>query len=533
MKIYLLQIVSFFKKTESCINYFTGGMVSIAVIGYPSAGKSSLINAVIRRSVCNTAMKRTTEVSTEYTVESINQIIPNSRIERIISSDDIEISKIIDVPGLSDSGDIEKNFDKITFEVLTKVDIVIWCTDSNNAFLTVAEFEAFQNIRSRIDKNASTTGHACILQIYMTKFDVRVDMETVFNSVEKPSSVSGGEIETEDSDVFGLMRGVYEKTGIKPIPFNAFGLSLLQGSESLRKLILKKCNPTPHNTQFNLKPAIDQLPYDRDRAAFRTFIDGSLTQYRVELVAKFDSNKYGFTGSDITDSFQLPISINERHCGIFDRYSFGANRYRMILVAKPQTIVNHGIPESHIKDLVDFILIKTQKECEDFGKKFNITCTGVYSEALWNNYSTVLRIESDSLYAPRFVIDDYGTLYPNCLDRFQHVHNFRLYNIMKWNHYAMAAKLYYTTMIKTRNHPHNIIGIVDYGINFGVLGDWVPDNCINIDVATKPLNEIVTNAFVNKVIKRRSELGLEYISEAMILTRIMLSRTTGEFLSVL
>lgn len=481
-------------------------MVSIVVVGYPSSGKSSLINSVIKRSVCPTGVKRTTEKPTVYTVETVNGLLPNSKIDAIVSSDDVVINEIIDVPGMSDSGDTAKTFDTITFDILSKADIVIWCTDSRTAFLTTSELAAFNAVRARIDRNASTIGHACVLQIYMTKFDIKVDLNTVFDEVVPKAQSTSGEIESEDSDVLALVREVYTKTGIKPVPFNAFGLSVSQGSEALQRLVLKSCSPTKHNIQFNIKPAIDQLPAEHERAKFRSFIEGQLTTYRNELGARTYLAEPNHVRHSVPPyTWSGPIISQQNYDKYLDRTSH-----------KLVKLCIENVSNAFMKHLIRFILIKTVDEHALFCKEFNIKGTGPYLECMWNTYSLYLKVTN---------IDELKTVEQD------HTQCFRIYNILSWTDIKKACKFYYNSVhidiydVSISTYTHTI--------QFGKLGCHVPYNTLNSDSVLKPLREVLSTEFVNRVHVAREEIGLEPLSEAIILTRILASRTTSEFLSLL
>ena len=85
--------------------------MDIALVGLPSAGKSSIINSLIGKRMAQSGVSRTTTEVKLY--------------DNLISDDDIKY-KIYDLPGIADIEDKDNNFDTLIFDTIRKCNMVIW-----------------------------------------------------------------------------------------------------------------------------------------------------------------------------------------------------------------------------------------------------------------------------------------------------------------------------------------------------------------------------------------------------------------------
>jgi small GTP-binding protein len=100
---------------------------TIAFIGLPSSGKSSIINSLIGKRILESGISRTT---TEYIL-----------LDNIIEDDNNNKFKVMDLPGIGDS---EHN---VNFNELTNKHIIIWTSDVNKAFITTHEVNEYNRIK--------------------------------------------------------------------------------------------------------------------------------------------------------------------------------------------------------------------------------------------------------------------------------------------------------------------------------------------------------------------------------------------------
>ena len=73
--------------------------IRICLVGLPSSGKSSIINSLCFKRLCQTGISRTTTTATTF--------------EGLKSDDDIEFN-ICDLPGIADIDDVDKNMMKLS-----------------------------------------------------------------------------------------------------------------------------------------------------------------------------------------------------------------------------------------------------------------------------------------------------------------------------------------------------------------------------------------------------------------------------------
>ena len=106
--------------------------ISICTIGFPSTGKSTLINCIGGKYLLASGLCRTT--------------IEIKKINKVLKSDDGIDFVMSDMPGINDAIDTKKEFNELTYKEIVNHDIILWCTDINTAFLTDYEKKEVDNI---------------------------------------------------------------------------------------------------------------------------------------------------------------------------------------------------------------------------------------------------------------------------------------------------------------------------------------------------------------------------------------------------
>ena len=107
----------------------------IGLVGLVSAGKSSIINALVGDKVAKTGICRTTTEPSLY--------------ENLISDDNIKYN-IYDLPGISDIEDTTNKYTEVVYSIIKKCNIVFWVSDIHKAFLTKHELTEFEKIKTQI-----------------------------------------------------------------------------------------------------------------------------------------------------------------------------------------------------------------------------------------------------------------------------------------------------------------------------------------------------------------------------------------------
>lgn len=130
--------------------------MDIALVGLPSAGKSSVINSLLGKRMAQSGVSRTTTEVKLY--------------DNLISDDDIKY-KIYDLPGIADIEDKDNKFDTLIFDTICKCNMVIWVSDIIKSFITNHEMKEFEKIQNYIKQLGLKEGISIQLIILLSKVD--------------------------------------------------------------------------------------------------------------------------------------------------------------------------------------------------------------------------------------------------------------------------------------------------------------------------------------------------------------------------
>lgn len=253
--------------------------ISICCTGFPSAGKSMLINSFmgVRRLV--TSLVRST-----VECKKINK--------KLISDDGVEFY-ITDLPGINDASDSKKEFNELTYKEIVNHDIILWCSDINGAFLTDYEKKEVDVILKilRDDTIANSRSHELV--ILLTKCNVDIKKETdeshkhtnanveVKKGVKKfgyPEDDDDYELSGDETasyvDVYNKVCDIFKSENIRVMCFNAFGRIHHFNdnmSEELKKLVRRICTPTNNNIYFELKWYVNNNIERKNRTQLMSF----------------------------------------------------------------------------------------------------------------------------------------------------------------------------------------------------------------------------------------------------------------------
>ena len=122
-------------------------MITVGFAGLPSAGKSTMVNALAGKRVLESAVCRTT---TEVCIVGATNTVgaPTWVETKLVSDDGVEFCAV-DLPGICDAEDTSGAFDAVTHEWAAMCDVVVWVTDARTAFLTTHEAREYTAPRSK------------------------------------------------------------------------------------------------------------------------------------------------------------------------------------------------------------------------------------------------------------------------------------------------------------------------------------------------------------------------------------------------
>ena len=231
-------------------------MLTVCFAGLPSAGKSTMINALAGKRVLESGICRTT--TEPCVVGSANTVGAQKWVPTKLESDDGVEFCAVDLPGICDAEDATGSFDGVTREWAAKCDVVVWVTDARTAFLTTHEAREYAALRAATQEKADEDGTLYQFCIVLAKYDAS-------GGVSAPSNGTfiEGEIRTHTEDT--TIDGNYERV-VRAFPetrvakFSAFARIVSSGSEALRALVSSSSSGSSGaNAAFELKWATDGL----------------------------------------------------------------------------------------------------------------------------------------------------------------------------------------------------------------------------------------------------------------------------------
>lgn len=219
---------------------------TVAFIGLPEGGKSSIINSLLNKRVLQSGVCRTT------TSEKI--------LDEIIIDDDGNKFKVLDLPGICDSEEKDTKFTEITLAHITNANLIFWVSDVNKAFITTHEVEEYNKIKKYLEKITYETGTLYDISIILSKCNMKYDLEKTKQIKEEAKNIfdKNGELIDldEDTNMIDMVNKVREKFPKDNIMlFNAFGRTLNHKSvsQNFKNFIMKKYdNASNHNTSFTI-----------------------------------------------------------------------------------------------------------------------------------------------------------------------------------------------------------------------------------------------------------------------------------------
>ncbi len=239
----------------------------VAFVGLPSAGKSTLINALTHKRLLQTGVCRTTKEVHLIGEQNLFNFSLDRFHEISLTSDDGVPMTILDLPGLAaaENKGTEKNFNELTDAWITHSNIIFWVSDLKSAFMTTHEKQEFDNVVKMLKKSTDETGTLYQVAILLSKYE-HIDIQPT-GEKQRESKNGDGEIvdvieDTTILDCHKRVTDIFKDTDIPIFKFNAFGriLHSKKSSQSLLQLVntLRPCVPNT-NCQFNLQWAIKDI----------------------------------------------------------------------------------------------------------------------------------------------------------------------------------------------------------------------------------------------------------------------------------
>lgn len=299
----------------------------ITLCGFPSAGKTTVCNALAKKRYGQTGTSRTTFETTCVGVNKIEGV--DKWFNHPLTSDDNYEFNIIDCPGLSDTKDDHK-FEETTEAMIKKSDIMIWVTPVESAFVNRHEKGTYDHLVSVLSAHTKATYKLHKHFILVTKVDFLCDKSTKTSMVLEDGEIAG----YEDSDYGGNVEHV-KKLYDAVYLFNSFGRIAKYGSGALKQIV-KTC-PTNINIEFNLGKYLNNFADDQETLYTKGFIN--------LLTTTLKDNKY--RSKDIAIMKHLSPLID--HSAVKIKYQAGFSTEAALLIESE--IVNDEF--GHMIDIIE------------------------------------------------------------------------------------------------------------------------------------------------------------------------------------
>lgn len=190
-------------------------MLTIGIIGQVSAGKSSFINSLFGAYVSTAALSRDTYRILEYRTGAVDNSIEITRELAKVRNANLDGSnkidkeilnafrdltlrphwssarfRLLDFPGFNDSNDASGDFLRLVLDNLAQIDILIYVTSAQTAFLQTSETLLYGKIAASV-KEQESRGIFTRMVVVVNKYDDRDDeeLESVFKAIKLAEDV--------------------------------------------------------------------------------------------------------------------------------------------------------------------------------------------------------------------------------------------------------------------------------------------------------------------------------------------------------
>ena len=324
-------------------------MLRVAFAGLPSAGKSTMINALAGARFLETGVCRTTRVPCVLGAEDPGKLGVKCEWKKAnMRSDDGVSLCVVDLPGICDAENTgtESNFTDLTMQWAAHCDVIVWVTDVRTCFLTSHEKQEYEKLKDALERVAITTGKLFQFCVVLAKCDVDIvgaaaAARSVIGAAAARNVVAGEIVsaheETTVADCFDRAKRMFPIDRI--VPFNAFGRILTrESSDALRALARQLApNSTKVNTELNMQWATADLHEKRQAQMFRSIV-AALTGGAGNTTA--GANKLGWERPMLTGVVSSSsVKLNRE---LVDGLDESTTAMLMLLVLGVHDLKNHG-----------------------------------------------------------------------------------------------------------------------------------------------------------------------------------------------
>jgi hypothetical protein len=265
-------------------------MLRVAFAGLPSAGKSTMINALAGARFLETGVCRTTRAPCVLGSDEPEHALKCGWKRATMRSDDGVALCVVDLPGICDAENTgkEENFTELTMQWAAHCDVIVWVTDVRTCFLTSHEKLEYEKLKGALDKVAVETGRLFQFCVVLAKCDVDIVSVGAQGSNAAKSGHGAQRCAQHAKTIEGEIVTPYEETTVADcvvrakklfpgehiVAFNAFGRIIARNSSEALKALAAQLAPNSRNvnTEFNMKWATTNLPEKRQAQLLRSIV---------------------------------------------------------------------------------------------------------------------------------------------------------------------------------------------------------------------------------------------------------------------
>ena len=261
-------------------------MLRVAFAGLPSAGKSTMINAIAGARFLETGVCRTTRAPCVLSAEDPGKLGVKCEWKKAnMGSDDGVALCVVDLPGICDAENTgtERNFTDLTMQWAAHCDVIVWVTDVRTCFLTSHETLEYEKLKGSLERVAVETGRLFQFCVVLAKCDVDI-------VATKATNVAQGDkmAKCTRREVAGEIVSPYEETTVADcvvrakklfpgehiVAFNAFGRIIARDSSDALRALAAQLAPNSRNvnTEFNMQWATKDLHEKRQAQTLRSIV---------------------------------------------------------------------------------------------------------------------------------------------------------------------------------------------------------------------------------------------------------------------
>lgn len=398
--------------------------VNICLLGCVSAGKSTILNALLCENLTQSKIKRTTmlpmafvetqDKNTENNYKNISECIIKVNDKLIkdeelnsenlrkysnisvypINKLDLDISRkrnitIYDTPGLNDAKTKEIYYDYLE-EIFCRFNIVVLIIDINSGTNTSDEIDMIDFVFEEINNNRTNNKHTKLIVVANKIDDMNLDTTTgelIFANDEYKEMYE--QIETTINEKCEEYPEVQDNfIGIIPLcGLDAYLFRMIKSKNYNYKLTqseIIRIGVSEHGNKFKMKKAEDQIKMVNNIIADIDFVDSMIKLSGFNVLNKAILECVN-DGSNIFATENICYEINKIE--EYDLYNFSKTYLEKIKLILKLKVINNDTYVNHMKETMTDVIEEFCTTFEECAEESFLFYNKYYDELILNNFN--------------------------------------------------------------------------------------------------------------------------------------------------